>query len=136
METSVLMSRAMLQVKDSGKLQSHLSKGGNPGAYWNDGPKESFLNEPLSQDDSEENLRYVLECDIKEPIVDRTGSHDHYDIRYQSPRTASQEDKIKEVNEQLDACGLELVPAREKVKMLVVEKVKQNGLKEGVPKGF
>jgi len=119
----------LLHVKDAGKLQSHLSKGGNPGAYWNDGPEESFLNEPISEGESEENLRYVLECDMTEPILDRTGSQDHYDIKYQSPRSprskpASQADKIKAVNDELDNYGLELVPAREKIEMLVVEKVK------------
>jgi uncharacterized protein (TIGR03435 family) len=119
----------LLQVKDAAKLQSHLSKAGNPGVFWGNGQGETFSNEPLSESGSEQNLRYVLECDMKQPILDRTGSHDHYDIEYQSPRSprstpASQVDKVKAVNDQLDNYGLELVPAREKIKMLVVDRVK------------
>jgi uncharacterized protein (TIGR03435 family) len=137
----------LLKLKNAGKLESHLSKGGflegrnlmrlmgrNSIAYSQgvDPMKEFFLNEPLSDSEgkeSEENLRYLLDCYMKKPVIDRTGATGRYDITVQWPRALypeqnTQAEKLKGMASQLDAYGLELVPSREKIQMLVVKRVK------------
>lgn len=68
-------------------------------------------------------LAKCLEHCIGVPVVDRTGLNNHFDltVRWTTPGIISG-DALKTIL--LDQLGLELVPSREPVEMLVVEKVK------------
>ncbi len=70
-------------------------------------------------------LGELLESGSKMPILDQTGLTNHYsvDIKWEEPEGG---DPMHSALQQvmLDQLGLELVPSREPVEMLVVEKVK------------
>ena len=97
----------LLMVKNSGKLQSHLSKE----------DKGVQLVE----------VAKVLERVFDIPILDRSGLTNRYapNFHFQLParnNTLEAERTRQSVRDQLDQFGLELVPSREPVKMLVVAK--------------
>jgi uncharacterized protein (TIGR03435 family) len=86
----------------------------------------SYHEQPMST------LTSLLEQNLQIPIVDKTGLTQEYDysITWSQPFPASKQIGLElpnlEVLKQalLDQLGLELVPSRESVEMLVVEKVK------------
>jgi uncharacterized protein (TIGR03435 family) len=69
-------------------------------------------------------LGYFLEYYFKTPVLDRTGLTSHFDIDLtwdEADRQHRNPDALKQAL--LDQLGLELVPSREPIEMLVVEKV-------------
>jgi uncharacterized protein (TIGR03435 family) len=118
-ETDVLL----LKVADPAKLQSHKTKGGEYRNYHaGDWPvqKQICRNAGLAVV-----ARYA---EVDKPIIDQTGSKDHYDFDFQwtEPKWSSfdaMKSALQDIwTDQLNQVGLELVPSREPVKMLVVEK--------------
>ena len=112
----------LLKVKDSAKLQSKLHKAGFTFNGRSVGP--TFPDEKLSV------VAQILEYFFDKPIVDQTGMDGRYDLKFilnvkSWNDIAANPESIREtlLNE-LGEDGLELVPSREPVEMLVVEKVK------------
>jgi uncharacterized protein (TIGR03435 family) len=104
-------------------LQSHKTKGGEYRNYHaGDWPvqKQICRNAGLAVV-----ARYA---EVDKPIIDQTGSKDHYDFDFQwtEPKWSSfdaMKSALQDIwTDQLNQVGLELVPSREPVKMLVVEK--------------
>ena len=70
-------------------------------------------------------LTGFLESRFAVPVIDRTGLTDHFDIDLKWDETDSQHPNLENLKQALlDQLGLELVPGREPVEMLMVEKVK------------
>lgn len=63
-----------------------------------------------------------LEGALQVPVVEKTGLTQHFDIDLNWDQNDPQHNSLKQVL--LDQLGLELVPSREPIEMLVVEKVK------------
>ncbi len=124
-ETDVLL----LRVKDSTRLQRNISRGGQSQTYMTgDGSNEKHFveNAPLSV------TAELLEPFFEKPVIDRTGLPSHYNFTFDwkidqqtwnSPGARKAGIRPALLNK-LDQLGLELVPGREPVEMLVVEKVK------------
>lgn len=115
-ETDVLL----LQVIVPGKLRSHLSNRGKEGAYMTGDSKMQyyhFTREPLSA------LASSLEGFINAPIVDRSGLSGRYNFEFQWASNMTGTGRVAStLRDQLEQIGLELVPGRECIEMLVVEK--------------
>jgi uncharacterized protein (TIGR03435 family) len=112
----------LLKVKDSAKLQSKLHKAG---FTFNDrGFGPTFPDEKLSV------VAQILEYFFDKPIVDQTGMDGRYDLKFilnvksWNDIAANPEGIRETLLNELDEAGLELVPSREPIEMLVVEKVK------------
>ena len=75
-------------------------------------------------------LASLLEGFYVKPTLDRSGISRHYDfdIQWAEQKWSSPEARMSAIKQallnQLDQFGLELVPSREPIEMLVVEKVK------------
>jgi uncharacterized protein (TIGR03435 family) len=114
-ETNVLW----LKVKDAAALESRISKGGPPLAYPTadiSSARIVITNQPISV------LADQLEGLLQIPTVDQTGLNKNFDINLKWNRIDPQHDSLR--NALLDQLGLELVPGRESIEMLVVEKAK------------
>jgi uncharacterized protein (TIGR03435 family) len=113
----------LLKVSDPDKLQTHFSKAGNASAYMTGDNKMQnfhFINETISD------LAKNLEGWFDSPIVDRSGLSDHYNFEFQwASNMVGKKRVTSTLRDQLTQLGLELVPGREPIEMLVVEKVKQ-----------
>jgi uncharacterized protein (TIGR03435 family) len=91
----------------------------NESMMWNDSGRQLELrNEPLIDLVSE------LEALANTPVIDRTGLTNHFDFDLDCKQTDMVNRNWDTVNQALDPLGLELVPSRESIKVLVVEKVK------------
>jgi uncharacterized protein (TIGR03435 family) len=122
-ETDVLL----LKVKDPTTLNAHRSKGGQQTAYIQPDDQNNqvffFKNVPCSRLTS-------LEGYAQKPILDRTGLNGRYDLKFSWPPASDSSrsnrlDRIwRELLPQLERSGLEFVPAREPVELLIVERVK------------
>jgi uncharacterized protein (TIGR03435 family) len=117
-QTDVLL----LKVSAPDKLQSHLSSGGQTSSFM-DGDRKTqnyhFTNEKLSD------LAKSLEGWFELPTIDRSGLISRYDFEFRwAINMTGKQSVAATLRDQLDQFGLELVPSREKVEMLVVEKVK------------
>ena len=90
----------LLKVRDSAKLQSHRNLGGAPRKYsiWDDRlNREFYFNEPISDNGGkQQNVRYLLECVLRKPIIDRTETKDGYTILLEWPR----EDHFEEIKQE------------------------------------
>ncbi len=124
LETSVLL----LKVKTAGApglrpatplIGRWPSTNWNPPSKWGDGVY-------LSTNTAISDFRAFLEQDIlKQPVIDQTGLSNKYDIDIQwKPLDHESLRKVL-----LDQLGLELVPSRERIEMLVVEQVKTGSKK-------
>lgn len=110
-----------VKVKNLGKLQSHVSTGGQPAAYMTGDSKVQnyfFKNKPLKD------LAGCFESRFEKPFVDRTGLGGLYNFTFQWKSRMSPEALRQSLLKHFDQFGLELVPGREPIEMLVVEKVK------------
>ena len=77
----------------------------------------SFRNEQLS------NLARFLEGRFEIPVIDQTGLTNHFDIDLKWDETNWQHPNLDGLKQALlDQLGLELVPGREPIEMLVIEK--------------
>jgi uncharacterized protein (TIGR03435 family) len=82
---------------------------------WNPGHFES-KNKPLGY------LACTLELYANVPVIDRTGFTNGFDINLHWEQTDLQNHNWNNMNQALAPLGLELVPSREPIEMLVVEK--------------
>jgi uncharacterized protein (TIGR03435 family) len=98
-----------------------LERGNHSNEYmlWKDsGSRLEFQNQPLvALADETEALANV-------PVIDRTGLTNHFDFDLDCKQTDLINRNWDTVNQALDQLGLELVPSREPIEMLVVEKAK------------
>jgi uncharacterized protein (TIGR03435 family) len=112
-ETDVLL----LKIRDFGKLKAHGTKDGNPGLDHGRLVSRIF------------DLQQSLEGFLTKPILDRTGADNdshynfNYDFLYEKARPADAKMKYLQQN-LLEPFGLELVPGRDAIEVLVVERVK------------
>jgi uncharacterized protein (TIGR03435 family) len=69
-------------------------------------------------------LDHLCENELGIPVLDRTGLTNNFDVelKWERKNDASRKDSFKKAV--LDQLGLELVPGRQPIEMLVVEKVK------------
>jgi uncharacterized protein (TIGR03435 family) len=110
-ETEVLL----LKVKDPGLLALHASKRGSKMGFKHDEGMWAWTNFPISfVADTLENL-------FDKPVIVQPGLSARYDITFQWEDVNNRE---QAVSNELAQAGLELVPSREPIEMLVVEKVK------------
>jgi uncharacterized protein (TIGR03435 family) len=118
-ETDVLL----LKVADPVKLQSHKTKGSGYRNYQaGDWPaqKQVFRNAGLAV--------VAQYAEVGKPIIDRTETKGHYDFDFSWTEptglaTDAEKPALQNIwSKQLNQVGLELVPSREPVKMLIVEK--------------
>jgi uncharacterized protein (TIGR03435 family) len=126
------MDALLLQVKNSDAPGLKPSNARNLGAYETNSASSgaghySWKNQPLS------NLAGFLEVYLELPVIDRTGLTNRFDINLKWdqrepdwilawPEKHHNPDAIKQAL--TDQLGLELVPSREPIEMLVVEKAK------------
>jgi uncharacterized protein (TIGR03435 family) len=117
-DTDVLL----LEVSDPIKLEQHVSHRGNPSAYMTGDNKTQnyhFKHETLS------NLGSAVEGFFNSPILDRSGVSGHYDFELKwASRLTLTDQRSPAIRDQFAEFGLELVPSREPIEMLVVEKTK------------
>jgi len=77
-----------------------------------------FKNLPISE------LSRDLEWDLQVPVIDQTGLIGNYDLDFLDMFAIPPSERIGKNRQVLpDEFGLELVPSREAIEMLVVEKV-------------
>ena len=70
------------------------------------------------------NFAGLLEQAARIPILDQSGLTNRFDIDFSCKNSDVQNRNLDAVNRALDQLGLELVPSRESIEMLVVEKMK------------
>jgi uncharacterized protein (TIGR03435 family) len=115
-EADVLVLKPVGEETNNFKL-SHIMPNGvairpKPGSY-------EFFRQPLST------LVHPLEGRFKLPVVDKTGLKEKYDYAVRWDETDRQHPNNEGLKQALrNQLGLELVPSREPIEMLVVEKVK------------
>jgi uncharacterized protein (TIGR03435 family) len=110
-ETDVLL----LKVKDPRLLALHASKRGSKMGFKHDEGLWAWTNFPISF------VADYLEGTFDKPVIVQPGLSGNYDITFQWEDV---EGKKQALTDELAQAGLELVPSREPVEMLVVEKVK------------
>lgn len=111
----------LLEVRNSISLEAKASRGGPPRGYMTSDQSVSRLvitNEPFS------GLVTELEDFFQKPTLDQTGLSGHYDLNLLWETRASRSKREASIRSQLNQIGLDLVPARQPIKMLVVEKIK------------
>jgi uncharacterized protein (TIGR03435 family) len=122
-ETDLLL----LKISDPEKLRLHLTKGG---AFANYGTGEGNVQKRIYKNVALSAMCNGPEGYFRKPVIDRTGNSKHYDfnIQWTERKWASPNERMAAVqsalSDQLNQFGLELVPSREPVEMLVVEKVR------------
>ena len=120
-DTDVLL----MKVADPAKLQLYRTKGG---AYRYYVEKGSGNNQKLIYRNA--GLAVVADgVEVGKPVLDRTGSKEHYDFNFQGterkgPSIAAMESALDIWTGQLNQAGLQLVPGREPLEILVVEMAK------------
>lgn len=110
-ETDVLL----LRIKDPQKLKAHRTENGEPVNI------QGALVSRMSD------LEPRLEMFVEKPILNRTGADDHYKFNYDfvNKKSESAGKRMQYLKKNLlDPFGLELVPSRERIEMLTVEKAK------------
>lgn len=121
------MDVLLLRIKETDKLDAQRTKGGHPSNFAtvdDNVQKRIVVNQTVS----------VLTADLEsvwgKPVLDRTGSGDHYDFTVERPQPGSEEESEEARKEsirqrwagELEKFGLELVSSREPVEVLVVDK--------------
>ncbi len=108
-ETDVLL----LKVKDAGLLALHTSKRGSKMDFKHDENLWAWTNFPISF------VSDYLEGVFGKPVIVQSGLSGNYDITFQ---WEDAQDQRQALSNELAQAGLELVPSREPIEMLVVEK--------------
>ena len=108
-ETDVLL----LKIKDHGLLALHASKPGSKMRFKHDEGMWGWSNFPISS------VADYLEGTFDKPVIVQPGLSGNYDITF---RWEDEEGKEQALTDELAQAGLELVPSREPIEMLVVEK--------------
>jgi uncharacterized protein (TIGR03435 family) len=95
------------------------------------------LDRPLSSETAPyAGLNRFLEQAFEIPVIDQTGLTQHFSIDLQWPRQTTRAGALKAVKQAiLDQLGLELVPARQKVELLVMQKQKIKVVPDFVKRG-
>jgi uncharacterized protein (TIGR03435 family) len=104
-----------LKVKDPGLLALHTSKSGSKMGFKHDEGLWAWSNFPISF------AADYLEGVFGKPVIVQPGLSRNYDITFQWEET---QDVKQALSDELAQAGLELIPGRESIEMLVVEKVK------------
>jgi uncharacterized protein (TIGR03435 family) len=115
--TDVLLLRA----RNPERLESR-SSGGGPRARYS--TADQFVGRIVVTNEPMSGLAVTLEGFFEKPTLDQTGLAGTYDINLQWKTRARRHEKEAAVLDQLNQLGLELVPGREPIEMLVVEKAK------------
>ncbi len=110
-ETDVLL----LKVKDPGLLALHTSKPGSKMGFKHDEGLWALSNFPISD------VADYLEGTFDKPVIVQPGLSGNYDITFQ---WEDAQGKKQALTDELAQAGLELVPSRESIEMLVVEKAR------------
>jgi uncharacterized protein (TIGR03435 family) len=110
-ETNVLL----LKIKDPGLLALHTSKRGSKMDFKHDENLWAWSSFPISY------VADYLEGAFEKPVIVQPGLSGNYDITFQ---WEDAQGKKQALTDELAQAGLELVPSREPIEMLVVEKVK------------
>ena len=116
-ETDVLL----VTVKDKSALDKYLAKSGRTDVYRSgEGSTQLFHFKNARMSD----VTSALEGFFGKPMINRSGSSARYTFDLHWPEDATGTDRVGEIlREQLARMGIETTPAREQVKMLVVEQV-------------
>jgi uncharacterized protein (TIGR03435 family) len=114
----------LLKVKDPVKLATHLKQEGKSNNLGTFKMSRGKANDAITGFESMQ-LAELLETIFKEPVIDQTGSTSFYEWKNKAEMTFGK-GKSEEEGWRIgiDQFGLELVPSRAPVEMLVVEKVK------------
>jgi len=114
-----------LKVKDAEKLESHLVQNNKPGNLGTFKMSRGKSNDSITGFESMQ-LAELLETIFQKPVIDQTGSTLFYEWKSKAEMNPAAKGKSREGvwRSMIDQLGLELVPSREPVEMLVVEKVK------------
>jgi uncharacterized protein (TIGR03435 family) len=117
----------LLKVKVPEKLKSHLAGNGKPGYAGTFKMSRGLANDAITGFESMQ-LAELLETIFHKPVLDQSGSDSFYEWKSKAEMTPSGKGKSPEDvwRAMIAELGLELVPSREPVEMLVVEKI--NGL--------
>jgi uncharacterized protein (TIGR03435 family) len=108
----------ILQLKNAGAPGIRPSKGESPNMM-NGSFKYTLTNQPFNL------LSGFLESQFGKPVLNRTGLRGRYDVELHWEPTLDPDAENQEIKQALiDQLGLELVPGREPLEMLVVEKAK------------
>ncbi|MGB8369400.1 MAG: sigma-70 family RNA polymerase sigma factor [Limisphaerales bacterium] len=108
-ETDVLL----LSIKDPGLLALHVSRRGSKRKYQSSDGLRAWTNFPISH------VADYLEFAFDKPVIVQPGLSGNYDITFQ---WEDAQGKKQAMADELAQAGLELVPSRETIEMLVVEK--------------
>jgi uncharacterized protein (TIGR03435 family) len=107
----------VLRVSNSSAIRLTAAKGGNSSDTRPGRGRFEFTNEPIDY------LRDFLEDSLGKPVIDETESTQNYSGSLQWNPQSDKAAELKEIQNALSGrLGLELVPSREPVEMLVVEK--------------
>jgi len=114
----------LLKVKEPEKLKSHLVQNGRPGNLGTFKMSQGLANDAVTGFESLQ-LAELLETIFQKPVLDQTGSGSFYEWKSKGEMDATLKNKNHEDKwrAMVDEFGLELVPSREPIEMLVVEKV-------------
>jgi uncharacterized protein (TIGR03435 family) len=117
----------LLQVKnpDAASLKNTVQDAINGGGVVSSVEGLSSQNMPMYELAAQLEARLDLEGHLEMPVLDRTGLTNRFaiDLRWNQLPGETTADTTKRVV--LDQLGLELVPAREPIEMLVVERIKK-----------
>ena len=108
----------LLKSRNRDSLASRITSGGPPCHYQT---SDQYVARIVMTNEPASSLAATLEDFFGKPMIDQTGLTDHYDINLQWKTRDRQADREKAVINQLAQLGLELVPGREPIEMLVVE---------------
>ena len=114
LETNVLL----LKIKDPSLLALHASKLGSKMKFSDGTNMLAWSGFPMT------NVTGLLEYTFKQPIVVQPGLSGKYDFIFQWDHAQGSAQKKQAISNELAQAGLELVPDREPIEMLVVEKAK------------
>ena len=108
-----------LRIKNSGTLKTHASPGGQPNVYGTGGNDSSMSY--VFKDQTLKEVASRMEGYFDKPVVEPDDLPGHYDFTFQIPYNLKADDLQQSLRHQLEQFGLELMPSRESVEMLVVE---------------
>jgi len=113
----------LLKVKDPGLFSSHISKPGTKTGF------KTYKNGQRMWGWTSISMDVVanyLEGTFKEPVIMEPGFTQTYDLsfRWDTIQRDDSREKSAAITQELAQAGLELVPSREPIEMLVVEKSK------------
>ncbi len=109
----------ILSVKSSNAASLIQRTRPSPNDYmlWRDsGSRLEFQDRPLGD------LASETEALANIPVINKTGLTNHFDFVLNCKETDVENQKLDSVNQALGQLGLELVPSRERIEMLIVEK--------------